>query len=109
MSTLEAIRASRPRVVPVLLPSGGTVHVKSLSGTQRHVIASSKESQSDVAIATLGLCEADGRRTFERPEEGLGLVGEMDGADVATIAQAVLRASSLIKEEGPNPLTASPS
>lgn len=109
MSTLDAIRASRPKVVPVTLQSGATAYVKSMSGSQR-VIWNSTGQQSDVLLAVFGLCEQNGQRLFDPPESGVAIVGEMDGEDVYTIAVAVLKVSGIIKdkkEEGANPSNAS--
>lgn len=108
MSTLDAIRASRPKVVPVILQSGATAYVRSLSGAQR-VVANSPGNNTDVALAVMGLCESNGHRLFDPVESGIAIVGEMEGADVHTIAVAVLKASGLIREEGANPSDASQS
>lgn len=106
--SLEVLRKSRPRVAEVKI-SSGIVHVRSMSGGDRHQLVSGKIAQTDLNIAALGLCTPEGK-PLGRFEAMTGELTQMDGDDVKAIARAVYKASNIkVKDDEDEALTEDPS
>jgi len=88
---------ARATVRPITV-AGVELYVRGLSGAERVTLQrwaaeaeAGGEPVSDFRVAWLGLCDADGVRLFEQPDE----LGVLDGSSVSEIAKAVIEASGL--------------
>lgn len=103
MSARDVLRKSKPKVYPCEI-SGGTVHVRALSGAGRAAYLALVKKHDPVTpptheIAALGLCEEDGTPAYElENEKQMQELGETDGDDLQKIAQKIFEVSGLTKD-----------
>lgn len=107
MSTRDVLRKAKPKFYPCEI-SGGTVHVRALSGAGRAAYIELVRKYDPATpptheIAALGLCESDGTLTYDSDDEKeraklLAELSQVDGEDLQKISLKIFEVSGLTKD-----------